>query len=320
MNTSQLRKSLVHLYKIVEDGEKGYRVVASNLKNRALKILFQTHSHQRSRFKNELFEVIRNLGSENPPKDSILGMIHRGRINIFATLTIGDENIERMLFKEVLLGERVALKTYERTLREDLPPEIRTLIERQHQQVLKVVDQIRLLLGQNGKRLMLRLYDARGDAEQAVQSLKAAGISTESVKIEVFHSPVPELSKSPPTTIMETILSGAVGGQFWGVITGVLAAAAVITLSALNQEPAPLLVALVALLVLMVQGGFTGGMIGLFIGWGVTSQDRYVIETVRQGEVILRALTNESLASRAWQIMNQIAVASRARHVSESPA
>ena len=167
---------------------------------------------------------------------------------------------------------------------------------------------------------MLRLYDARRDAERALQSLKDAGISPESVEIESFRRPVVELSESPPTTILETVLSGAVGGQVWGVIAGVLAAAAVIAISVLNQEPAPLMLALVALLVLMVQGGFTGAMIGLFIGWGVTSQDRYVVETVKQGEVILRAFTNQSLASRAWKIMNQVAVASRAQHVSGTPA
>lgn len=66
---------------------------------------------------------------------------------------------------------------------------------------------------------------------------------------------------------------------------------------------------MLAILVLMSQGAFVGGMIGLFIGWGVASQDRYVSETVKRGEVVLQALIDESLASKAWQIMNRVAMA-----------
>jgi len=130
MNNLSTRNALVNLYKTVEDGEKGYAVVASNVKNRALKILFQSYSQQRRQFKEEIFNEIQRLGGEARPKDSILGMIHRGRIDIFATLTIGDENVEKVLLKEVRLGERVALRTYERTLKQELPPETRALVEK----------------------------------------------------------------------------------------------------------------------------------------------------------------------------------------------
>jgi uncharacterized membrane protein len=247
-------------------------------------------------------------------------MIHRGRIDIFSHFTIGDENVERMLLKEVLLGERAAVRAYERTLQQDLPLEAGALVERQLREVRKVVDQMQRLRGQNGTRLVLRLYDTRKDAEQATQSLKKAGISQEGVKIEDYNPPVLAPSKDPPTTIFETVLSGAVGGQIWGVVAGVLAAAAVIGVAARNNEPAsPVLVAL-ALLTLMAQGALVGGMLGLFIGWGVTSQDKYAVETLRQGEVLMQAAIDQSSASKAWKIMNQVAVAARARHASESPA
>jgi uncharacterized protein (TIGR02284 family) len=320
MNLSHAREALISLYRIVEAGEKGYAVVASNVRNRALKILFQSSSQQRLQFKEAIFEEIQQLGGQNRPKSSLLGMIHRGRIDIFSHFTIGDENVERMLLKEVLLGERAAVRAYERTLQQDLPLEAGALVERQLREVRKVVDQMQRLRGQNGKRLVLRLYDTRKDAEQAIQSLKKAGISQEGVKIEDYNPPVLAPSKDPPTTIFETVLSGAVGGQIWGVVAGVLAAAAVIGVAARNNEPAsPVLVAL-ALLTLMAQGALVGGMLGLFIGWGVTSQDKYAVETLRQGEVLMQAAIDQSSASKAWKIMNQVAVAARARHASESPA
>jgi len=304
----------------VEAGEKGYAVVAANAKNRALKILFQSCSQQRFNFKEEIFAEIQQLGGQTRPKDSVLGMIHRGRIDIFSHFTIGDENVEKVLLKEVLLGERVALRAYERTLKEDLPPEAHALVDRQFREVRQTVDQMRNLRGQNGKRLVLRLYDTRKDAEQAFQSLTAAGIPQADIKIEDYHPPALQPSKSPPTTLFETILSGVVGGEIWGVVAGVLAAVSILIIAALNGEPASPLVVLLALLALMAQGALVGGMIGLFIGWGVTSQDRYVVETVKQGEALMQAWIDESIASKTWQIMNQVAVAARARHASESPA
>jgi len=320
MNTLSARKALISLYKIVEAGENGYAVVASNVKNRALKILFQSYSQQRRQFKDEIFREIQRLGGESRPKSSILGMIHRGRIDIFATLTIGDENVEKVLLKEVRLGERVALNTYERTLKQDLPPVTHALVEQQFQEVRKVVDQIRLLRGQDGKRLVLRLYDSRKDAEQALQSLKKAGISEQTIKIEDFNPPVFEPSKGRGTTILETILSGGVGGGIWGIVAGILAVISIVQIAALNERAASPIVVVMTLLGLIAAGVFIGSMIGLFIGWGVTSQDDYISETVKDGEVLMQTLIDESLASKAWRIMNQVAIAARARHASGSPA
>lgn len=320
MNTLSARNALISLYKIVEAGEKGYAVVASNVKNRALKILFQSYSQQRRQFKEEIFQEIQRLGGDTRPKDSILGMIHRGRIDIFATLTIGDENVEKVLLKEVRLGERVALNAYERTLKQDLPPETRTLVERQFQEVRKIVDQIRLLRGQDGRRLVLRLYDSRADAEQAVQSLNQAGISEKDIEVEDFNPPALEPYKGRGTTLMETILSGGVGGGVWGVVAGILGAISVLQIAALNQDVVSPVIVMVVMFGLIAAGIFIGSMVGLFIGWGVASQDSYVSETVKKGEVLMETLIDESLASKAWRIMNQVAVSARARHASESPA
>jgi uncharacterized protein (TIGR02284 family) len=320
MDLPYASKALADLYKIVEAGEKGYAVVASNASNRALKFLFKTYSQQRRQFKDEIFAEIQRLGGDSRPGSSVLGMIHRGRIDIFATLTIGAENIEKVLLKEVMLGERVAIKAYENTLKKDLPPETRAMLEDQFQMVRKVVDQIRLLRGQNGKRLVLRLYDSRSDAEQALQSLKKAGIAENTVEMEEFNSPALDAYKDRGTTILETILSGAAGGSIWGLAAGILAALGIIRIALLNQEGVSPLIVLLAVLGLIAAGSFIGGMIGLFIGWGVSSQDTYVSDSVQQGEILMRTMLDESLAPEAWRIMNQVAMEAKARHASGSPA
>jgi uncharacterized protein (TIGR02284 family) len=320
MNNPRTGSALISLYKIVEAGELGYKVVASNARNRALKVLFQTFSQQRHDFKEQLLAEMERLGGQNKPGSSILGMIHRGRIDIFATLTIGDENVEKVLLKEVLLGESVALRAYERTLNQDLPDETRALVERQFREVRKAVDQIQLLRGENGKRQVLRLYDSRADAEQAFQSLKKAGIAEEAIKIEDFQPPVIEPNKGRGTTVLETLISGAVGGGIWGLAAGILAAIGILQIAALNQKEPALIVLILSFIGLVVAGGFVGGAIGLFIGWSVASQDNYVSEALKHGEVLVRALIDESLASKAWRIMNQVALAARAHHAGEYPA
>ena len=123
MNTLSARNALVYLYKIVEAGERGYAVVASNVSNRALKILYKSYAQQRLQFKEEIFAEIQRLGGHTRPRSKFLGIVHRGRIDIFAALTIGNENVEKVVLKEVLLGEMVAVKAYEKTLKKDLPPE-----------------------------------------------------------------------------------------------------------------------------------------------------------------------------------------------------
>jgi uncharacterized protein (TIGR02284 family) len=320
MNLSHVQNALSYLYKIVEAGEKGYAVVASNARNRALKILFQSASQQRRKFKEEIFVEIQRLGGQNRPKSSILGMIHRGRIDIFSYFTIGDENVERVLLKEVLLGERVAIRAYEKTIEQDLPPETAALVARQYQEVRKVVDQMRLLFGQNGKRLVLRLYDDRKDAEQALRSLKKEGIAEQAMEIQDFNPPALEPAAGRGTTLLETILSGAVGGDIWGIVAACFAAVGIWQMAAFQHEQASTLVVLFAMLGLIAAGTFIGGMLGLFIGWGVASQDNQVSEAVGRGEVLLRALIDEPVASKAWQIMNQVAISARARHVSEAAA
>src|SRR5687768_8259530 len=265
MNTPHTRNALVYLYKIVQAGERGYAVVASNVSNRALKILYKSYAQQRLKFKEEIFVEIQRLSGHASPRSKFLGMVHRGRIDIFAAITIGNENVERVVLKEVLLGETVAVKAYEKTLKKDLPLETREILERQFDEVRKVVEQVRLMKGQNGKRLVLRLYDSKTDAEEALQSLKSAGFSEKAVEMESWHHGIhSELYKSRGTTILETMISGVVGGAIWGIVAGGLAAIGIIQISAINSEKASPIIFLPAIFGLIAAGAFIGGMIGLF--------------------------------------------------------
>lgn len=227
-----------------------------------------------------------------------------------------------MVLKEVLLGEAVAVRAYEKTLKKDLHLETREMLESQLDEVRKAVKQVRLMKGQDGKRLVLRLYDSKTDAQEALQSLKSAGFSEKAVEMESWsHGTHSELYKSRGTTILETIISGVVGGAIWGIVAGVLAAIGIMQISALNSERAAPVIFLLAILGLIAAGAFIGCMIGLFIGWGIASEDNYGFdESIKHGEILMRTVVDTPRASRAWHIMEQVAMETRARRVSERPA
>jgi len=327
MDSQRVVKALGYLYRILEAGERGYAVAATNVNNRALKILFRSYAQQRVKFKDELFAEIQRLGGHARLGSSflgMLGMIHRGRIDIFAALTIGAENVEKLVLKEVMIGEKVAIRAYEKTLRLDLPPEIREIVARQFEEVRKVVEQVRLMRGQNRKRMLARLYDSVADARQALQSLKQAGLSEKAIELESLnHLRGLELYKGRGTTILETIISGAVGGAIWGTLAGVLAAIGILQISDLEGVATSTLLLLAGLsaLGLMAGGGFIGGMIGLFIGWGIASEDSYVYDdSLKHGQILMRMTADKPRASAAWRIMNEVEIQSRTRRPSEAPA
>lgn len=325
MNTQRVVKALGSLFRMVEAGERGYAVAASNVSNRALKILFQTFAQQRANFKEELMAEIQQLGGRVHGNSSFLGIVHRGRIDIFAALTIGAENVEKVILKEVMIGERVALRAYEKTLNQDLPPSTREIVLRQFEQVRSVVDLVRLLRGRKGKQMVVRLYDSKADAEKAVQALKKTGIHENEIEMKNLNPEKGmELYVGRGTTILETIISGAVGGAIWGTVAGILAAIGIFQMGSFgmgNISPANLqFLAAISLLGLVAGGSFIGGMIGLFIGWGIEGADRYVnTYSFKDGQILMRAIVDRSVASRVWRIMNQVAMESRTLRVSANP-
>jgi uncharacterized protein (TIGR02284 family) len=317
MNNPTAIKTLASLYRIVEAGEKGYAVASANANNRALKLLFSSFAQQRLNFKEEIFAEMQRLGGSDRPRSSLLGVIHRGRIDIFAVLTIGEENVEKMILKEIMVGERVALRVYQRILKKELPSDIRALLERQAREVRKVVDQIQAMRGINGKRSLLRLYDSKSDAEQAQRELKEAGFSGQEVSIQDFEAIADRdlYQHGRGTTISETVISGAAGGGTFGLIASLLVVAnmLLLLLRGSSEQPLDLFTFLFTFSTLLTGGIFVGAVIGWFMGWGIFSGHEYVAETVKRGEVLLDAKVDEARASRAWKVMYQSAMIARAR-------
>jgi len=141
-DTGKVIATLNHLIEICKDGQKGYQTAADCIKNLDLKKLFESYSHQREGFVNELQSEVRRLGGDPETKGSLAGVLWRGWTNLKALVTGGDENA---IITECERAEDSAKSNYEAALKESLPEGVHGLVERQLCGVQEAHDRIRAL-------------------------------------------------------------------------------------------------------------------------------------------------------------------------------
>lgn len=309
MNNKKALQALTYLYRIVEAGEKGYAVAAANMDNMGVKILFKSYAQQRAIFKSEILAEIMIRGGNANLRSSIRGVIHRGRIDIFAALSAGKKERERVVLKEVLLGESAALRAFQKTLKVELPDETRKVIVNQYEELMHVNERVRLLLGFGGSHLIARLFDNQAEMENALNILEESGNELKSIEsIKVSDSL--ELYEERSSTVFETVASGAVGGALWGSLIGALAATSaesathLVTFGKIQSPGIWLLIVLAGIL----GGTFVGMAIGYAIGIGIKQEDahQYNLSKEKSGQVLLLTLVEFSQVSEVQRILNLI--------------
>jgi uncharacterized protein (TIGR02284 family) len=314
-SNKQTIRTLNRLYRICDAGEKGFSVVAENVSNRGLKLFLKTYAQERFQFKRELRDEIERLGGHLKERRSIRGIIHRGRIDILATLTIGPENIERYVLGEALRGESAAVKTYEKALRQDLPDETRAVVQRQGERIRAVRREVAQLRGHEGKRLVIRLFNSEASGKAASQALQNAGFAQDTIE-QIRLVDVLQVYSGRNNTVLETVASGAVGGAIWGSVIGIVAGLGVLMASG----TAPFLgtggptTGAWVVLAGIIAGALFGAILGLFIGLGISEADTYLYEDgLQHGVVLLKVRADDKQATDAAQIMHQINASARAQ-------
>lgn len=289
------------LYRIVEAGEKGFATVAANVPDPALKFHFKRIAQQRARFKEEIMAEITRLGSSLRPQASIPGMIHRGRIAIFAEMSIGNANQEKVVLKEAVLGERVAVRAYERALDAGLNPETQALIRRQYEEVRKVSEQVHMIRDEvDGQRMLVRLFEHSRDAEEAVGALQRAGFSADAV--EHIQLREEDIYRGKGTNVRETLLSGAFGGALWGSLTGVLVG---LGITQTTLEDSMVVTMLLSIAGFAVLGAFIAAVLALFIGMGIAEGDHFQYsEILARRNHLLMVKVDAARQEKANEILN----------------
>lgn len=313
----ELVNTLNRLYRICQAGARGFEVVAENASNRGLKVLLKTYAQQRAQFARELEEAIHNLGGETSRRRSIRGIVHRGRIDIKATLTIGQQDVENVVLKEAMLGENAAVRAYQKALQNEMPAETKTMLQQQAREIQAVSDQVKLLRGRSGRRLVVHLFDSDEALEEAVEALEENAFSTDNIDTLTLDEVTGVYEASvQATSVDETIVSGAVGGAIFGSIFGAVAGVGILLfpgLESMMQIDAPSAWALVALAGTAV-GALFGVILGFLVGLGVAEEDRYLYDdSLKHGAKLMMLETESDRAREATQLLHRIGAGARRR-------
>jgi uncharacterized protein (TIGR02284 family) len=271
-------KSLRYLYRIADAGEKGYATAASNMANPALKILFKLYARQRLSFKEEILAELRRLGEDTHPRASLPGAVHRGRVAIFAAMS-EKEYEDRVILKEVALGDRVAEQAYRTALSRPLPEPARQVIERQYNEIRKAAEKMRCLRDDAQRRSATRLAGSEPESQQAVQALVRSGRDPEEIEWMEIHDQ--DLYTGTGATQLETILAGIVGGMIWGGVMGVAAGFGVVTLGTVIANSV-FLTWLLTALAFMLMGAFISAVLAFWISVSVRGADAYRYAQIRE--------------------------------------
>jgi len=310
MSDQKTLQTLGYLYKIVDAGEKGYAVCAANIDNPGLKILFKSYSQQRAQFKAEILSEIKRIGGSLRLRSSFRGIVHRGRIDIFAALSSGKEEREGVILHEIILGEKAALRAYEKTIKAELPAQTAQLISRQHEQLITIFEQLLLMRGHTGKRMLIQLFDRKEDATRALKVLEESGSHpTKIEQIDIPNSPGQYPSRG--NSVRETAISGAVGGGLWGCVIGSVAGISsdYVANTGLLASAQPAGTWVYIALAGIAGGTLIGMILGFAIGTGISEEDAYQYNhSMQQGQFLLLVTLETDQIFEAQRVMAQTRV------------
>lgn len=142
MTNDSTISTLNNLIETCKDGEEGFRTAAEGVTSPQVKAVFQQYSQQRAQMARELQDEVRGLGGSAETSGSVSGSLHRGWINIKSTVTGKDE---QKIIAEAERGEDVAKKVFEEALKEPLPSQVKTLVQRLAGQVREAHDRVRAM-------------------------------------------------------------------------------------------------------------------------------------------------------------------------------
>lgn len=141
-SNEEIIATLNDLIETCKDGEDGFRTAAERVADAGLRTLFHTYERQRAQFAAELQEIVERLGGSPEKSGSAGRAIHRGWMDIKPAVTKG---AAASIVSEAERGEDQAVKSYREALGSGLPPDIRSVIERQFRQVREAHDRVRSL-------------------------------------------------------------------------------------------------------------------------------------------------------------------------------
>jgi uncharacterized protein (TIGR02284 family) len=145
MDNNQVAATLNKLLETTKDGESGFRTCADAVKNTELKKVLEDAACKCDEGAKELEAKIRSLGTEPAASGTAAGALHRAWTNVKSSVA---GMSDYAVLTECERGEDVAKRVYEEALVEDLPAEVKNLVQHQYEGVKLNHNRIRALRDQ----------------------------------------------------------------------------------------------------------------------------------------------------------------------------
>jgi len=140
MERDDVIATLNDLIETSRDGEEGFRQCAGTVKNPNLKPFFERKAERCREAVGQLTQIVREMGGDPEKSSSMSGTMHRYWVSLRSSIsTMSDHAI----LDECERGEDVAKQSYEKALAQDLPGDVRRVIERQYAEVKANHDKVR---------------------------------------------------------------------------------------------------------------------------------------------------------------------------------
>ena len=136
-NITSILNDLVETSK---DGEKGFRTAAEDIKNAELQAMFLRRAQDCATGAADVQQLVVRLGGNPDEGGSVAGAVHRGWVNLKAAVS---GRTDLAILEECERAEDVAKARYRKALEETLPEDIRVVVQRQYDGVMRNRDQIR---------------------------------------------------------------------------------------------------------------------------------------------------------------------------------
>ena len=142
MDKDDVIDTLNDLIETCKDGEQGFMTCAEDIKSPSVKEMFTVAARRCRESAQELQREVQLLGGKAETSGSLSGSAHRRWVDVKSAIT---GKSDASVLAECERGEDVAKESYQRALEKDLPPKIRSIVERQYRGVLEHHDRVRAL-------------------------------------------------------------------------------------------------------------------------------------------------------------------------------
>ena len=134
--------AITNVIAICRDAEQGFRGAADAVNDPMLKEMFEQYSIERAGFASDLQTAVKSLGFDPTHPSGAGGVVHGAWMTVKGLVT---GHSAHAILVETERGEDWSVKTYRDALATSLPVELRSIVERQYEQVQQAHNRIRAL-------------------------------------------------------------------------------------------------------------------------------------------------------------------------------